>query len=400
LVRRRLAAVTAGSLAAALLAIAAPAAGPSAAAERAGQTPGTRPTSTAGSGQAPPTRTATTAPTGTAAVTPSGSPADVAPVVDRVVGDRRIGEASGMVSSVRHAGVVWMHQDSGHPAQVFAVGPDGRTVATVGLRGAQATDWESMAMTRDNAGRWMLAIGDIGDNRAARADVRVLLAREPAALRNAKVPVLRTLRLRYPGGATDAETLVADPRNRRLYVVTKGLLGGELYAVPQQAWPGGGKASAESRVWPLELVARVDMSLVTDGTFLPDGRLVLRNYGSMTVYADPTRADGTLAPLSTMVLPEQPQGESVALGPGGTSLLVGSEGVRQPLMRLALPTVIAGATTRVAATSTPAVNDAVAVRDTAESGSGGGVPPLLLLVMVAGVVLLLLIFGAVLIALR
>ena len=324
-----------------------------------------------------------------------------APVVDRVVADPRITEASGLASSVRHAGVVWTHQDSGHDPQLFAVGTSGATVATVTLRGVEAVDWESMAMTRDDAGRWMLAVGDIGDNAARRPEIRVLLVREPAELRDARLPVQRVLRLRYPKGAiSDAETLVADPRTRRLYVVTKGLLGGDVYAVPEQAWPGGTDAAAESRSWPLLHVARVDMSLVTDGTFLPDGRLVLRNYGSLTLYDDPATADGALTPLSTMVLPAQPQGESVALGPGGTSLLVGSEGVRQPLMRVALPSpVVASVSTAPVASQAPDDAGATDPASAPESG-GAGLPSFLLLVVGAGVVLLLLIFAAVVIALR
>jgi hypothetical protein len=379
-VRRRLTVVPATSLAAALLALAQPVAGPAVAARTPGSTPtGATPTHATG------TTGATTDP--------------AAPTVDRIVTDPRITEASGLVSSVRHQGLVWTHEDSGHPARIFALDASGTTVATLALRGVQNVDWESMTITRDNAGRYLLAVGDIGDNNSVRPDVRVLLVREPTALKNAKVAVQRVIRLTYPNGATDAETLVADPRTRRLYVVTKGILGGELYAVPPQVWPGGSDAGVEARSWPLTLVARVDMSLVTDGTFLPDGRLVLRNYGSMTVYADPTKSKGALTPLSTMVLPSQPQGESLALGPGATSLLIGSEGSRQPLMRVALPT---GITTPVTDTgsATPTATDAVNAQRTAATDEGGGLPPFLLLVVAAGVVLLLLIFGAVLIALR
>jgi len=383
-VRPGLTVAAATSLAAGVLALA-PAAGPAGAAE----TSGTTPTTPAATGTTP----------GATTPSPSGTPA---PAIDRVVTDPRITEASGLVSSVRHAGVVWTHQDSGHPAQVFAVDPRGATVAVVSLRGVQPTDWESMAMTRDGGGRWLLAMGDIGDNAARRPEVRVLLVREPNVLRDVRLRVQRTLRLRYPQGAADAETLVADPRTQRLYVVTKGLLGGEMYAVPPQAWPGGTDATAQSRVWPLELVARVDMSAVTDGAFLPDGRLVLRNYGSLTVFDDPAKAaGGTLVPQSTLVLPEEPQGESVALGPGGTSLLVGSEGARQPLMRLALPSPVVADVSATAPVGTKSADDVAAGRPASSTERGGDpLPTFLLLVVAAGVVLLLLIFGAVMIALR
>jgi hypothetical protein len=376
-VRRRPTVVAATSLAAALLALAQPVAGPA---------------SAAGTPTGPPS-----SPASTPSATGSSGPPAEAPTVDRIVTDPRITEASGLVASTRHAGVVWTHEDSGHPARVFAVNRNGATSATLTLRGVQQVDWESMTMTRDPQGRWVLAVGDIGDNNAVRQDVRVLLLREPTALKNGRVAVQRILRLQYPNGATDAETLVADPRSRRLYVVTKGLLGGEIYAVPPQAWPAGSDAGAESRTWALQLVARVDMSLVTDGTFLPDGRIVLRNYGSATVFEDPTKARGTLRALATMVLPSQPQGEALALGPGGTSLLVGSEGTRQPLMRVAMPSGPPSAVVSDAATVTPTE---VSAARTSAGDDGGGAPSFLLLVVLAGVVLLVLIFGAVLFALR
>jgi len=376
-VRRRLTFAAVTSLAAALLALAQPAAGPASA------------TSTPGAPPPPSGGTATPS-----AGESSGTAA--APTVDRIVRDGRILEASGLAASTRHAGVVWVHEDSGRPARLYAVDSNGDTAAALDLRGIQQVDWEALAITRDQRNRWMLALGDIGDNSAVRQDVRVLLVREPATLKSGRLSVQRVLRLRYPNGAVDAETLVADPRTRRLYVVTKGFLGGEIYAVPQQAWPGGSDAAAESRTWPLQLVARVNVSSVTDGTFLPDGRLVLRNYGSMTMFEDPTKAKGTLRALATEVLPSQPQGESVALGTGGTSLLIGSEGVRQPLLRVSLPSDAVAPEADGTATPT-AVS---AARTSAGDAGGGGLPSFLVLVVAAGIVLLLLIFGAVLIALR
>jgi hypothetical protein len=375
-VRRRLTFAAATSLAVALLALTQPVAGPASAAA----TPGAPP---------PSTRPTTPVPG------EFSGPAE-APTVDRIVTDGRIVEASGLAASTRHAGVVWVHEDSGRPARLYAVDRSGKTVAALDLRGIQQVDWEAIAITRDQRNRWMLAVGDVGDNSAVRQDVRVLLVREPSTLKNARVTVQRVLRLRYPNGAADAETLVADPRTRRLYVVTKGLLGGEIYAVPQQAWPGGSDAAAESRTWPLQLVARVELPLVTDGTFLPDGRLVLRNYGSVALFEDPATAKDTLRPLATEVLPSQPQGESVALGTAGTSLLIGSEGVRQPLLRVSLP---ADAVVPEAS-GTPTPTAVSAARTSAGDAGGGGLPPFLVLVVAAGIVLLLLIFGAVLIALR
>ncbi len=91
-------------------------------------------------------------------------------------------------------------------------------------------------------------------------------------------------RLSYPGGARDAETLVRDPRTGRLYIASKDVFGSALYAVPRHL--------SADRVNPLTRVGRV-LPLATDGAFFPDGRhLVVRGYGSATVYAWPSLRAG------------------------------------------------------------------------------------------------------------
>ena len=66
-------------------------------------------------------------------------------VKDRTIRDESITEASGLAPSLRHPGVLWTHQDSGHPPQLHAISTSGRTLATLRVRGAEAYDWEAMA---------------------------------------------------------------------------------------------------------------------------------------------------------------------------------------------------------------------------------------------------------------
>jgi hypothetical protein len=125
----------------------------------------------------------------------------------------------------------------------------------------------------------------------------------------------------YPDGPHDAEALLVDPRDQRLYVATKGVLGTGLYVAP--------RVLQTDRANPLTRIAEVPV-LVTDGAFLPDGRFVLRNYSDLHVYDRPGHGVGTVP------LPQQVQGESVAVEPGGASVLVGSEGVASPVYRVPL----------------------------------------------------------------
>jgi hypothetical protein len=143
----------------------------------------------------------------------------------------------------------------------------------------------------------------------------------------------RTLVLRYPDGAVDAETLLVDPGGRRMFVVSKGF-GGRVYEVPPEVFPGTSEGAAT-------LLRRVGVPLVlvTDGVLAADGRLILRTYGELAVLpaVTPDVVGGSLQPLAVSRLPVQRQGEGLALLDDRTAL-VGSEGLDQPIWRVPVPT--------------------------------------------------------------
>jgi len=273
---------------------------------------------------------------------PSAVPAGAAPgapVVDRTVRDPRITEGSGLAESPTRPGVLWTHNDSGNPPVMYALGPDGSVAAAVRIRGTDDEDWEAMAAYRDGDGRAMLAVADIGDNRAARRSVQVVLVAEPA-LHDATVSPARLLRLRYPDGPADAETLLVDAQARRMYVVTKGF-GSTVYQVPEQVWPGP-PAGAPAAEGTLVRIATVPLILVTDGVIGPGHHPLLRTYGELAVLP-PITADvvgGSLQPLAQVRLPSQQQGEGLALTPQG-QVLLSSEGTGQPVLRLPMPPELA-----------------------------------------------------------
>lgn len=102
-------------------------------------------------------------------------------------------ECSGIVASRKHPGAFWVHNDSGHPAQLFAVDATGRHLAgPIEVVGAVNVDWEDIAM--DSAGRLILA--DVGNNFSIRSDLRVYVLPEPA-LEAQTVTVESSFRLAY-----------------------------------------------------------------------------------------------------------------------------------------------------------------------------------------------------------
>jgi hypothetical protein len=218
--------------------------------------------------------------------------------------------------------------DSGDSGRVFAVDTSGDTVGVTHWS-SDPTDCEALAP----AGTGEVWVGDIGDNLDNRPSVtitRVLVGRGD---RNVSATPYR---LTYPDGPADAETLVRNPVTGRLYVATKEVFGGTLYAVPRHLSSTGTNA--------LHAVGRV-LPIATDGSFFPDGRhLVVRNYTSATVYAWPS-----LRRVASFSLPTQRQGEGIAVASDG-SIYVSSEGPRSAVLRVHLPADVR----RAIATASPA----------------------------------------------
>ena len=220
-------------------------------------------------------------------------------------------------------GQVVTTNDSGDSGRLFLVDPaTGETVDEVAWDDAP-TDVEALAPD----GRGGVWVGDIGDNRGSRKTIRVADVPVAGGGTAGAPPVYDLV---YPDGAQDAETLLADPATGRLYVATKSPFGGTLYAAPQPLDPRG-----PNRLEPLGDV----LPLATDGAFLPDGqRLVVRNYGVAVVYAFPS-----LERLQQLRLPDQPQGEGLAVDADG-SLLLSSEGLHAEVLRVPLPAPAASTT--------------------------------------------------------
>ncbi|HYH72413.1 MAG TPA: hypothetical protein VD764_04305 [Nocardioides sp.] len=231
--------------------------------------------------------------------------------------DPAIVESSGLVAldGPARERLVVTTNDSGDSGRVFTVDP--RTGGTVGVTSwaAEPVDVEALAP----AGPDHVWVGDIGDNRHARGSVEVL-----------RVPVGRgrveaspqAYELVYPDGPRDAEALVAHPVTGRLFVITKGVFAGTVYAAPSPLRQGSANV--------LEEVAQAP-GIVTDATFLPGGGgVVLRTYSSAHLVSFPS-----WQPVSSWELPPQEQGEGITVV--GGRLWVSSEGARSQVLEVALP---------------------------------------------------------------
>lgn len=237
--------------------------------------------------------------------------------------DPEITESSGLAVSPTHDGVYYTHNDSAATPTFYAVDGNGRTRATYQVRGAQARDWEAMAVTKDPAtGRGVLWFADIGDNLdGAWSDISVYKVMEPRTLGDATLPATR-YRFRYADGGRNAEGIMINPRTGRLYVVSKEFAG-SVYAAP--------KKLRTDRTNVLRKVSGAPI-MATDAAYAPDGSsYVIRTYFSATLY----KPSGET--IAKVTMPELKQAESIAYTLDGKALLTGTEGPRSPVYRVPLP---------------------------------------------------------------
>lgn len=283
-----------------------------------------------GNGGGGPERSPTTAPptTGSAPSAAELCGARLASDAPAVASDD-LTELSGLAASRTQPGVLWAHNDSGGEPEVFALGTDGADRGRFPLDGAEAVDWEDMALATGEGGD-VLVFGDIGDNDAERDEVALYRVPEPdlaTVAPGTSLTGVEAVPLTYADGPRNAEALLADPVTGDLFVVQKRLAGGPVpvYRVP--AGTAGGEAVVMEEAGEAALGIG---EIVTGGDVSADGSVVaLRTYGGLFLWdrapdqtvpealaGEPCRAPTTL----------ERQGEAVAVDPDGRGYVTVGEG--------------------------------------------------------------------------
>ncbi|HSW12448.1 MAG TPA: esterase-like activity of phytase family protein [Solimonas sp.] len=279
-----------------------------------------------------------------AGLSPAGAavPAPFEPLTE--IRDVDLPELSGLAASRRWPGIYWAHNDSGGTPTLYAFNRRGEVIARVAIDGAEAVDWEDLALYEHDGRSW-LAIADTGDNLAWRSSVSIYLLPEPA-LDASRAAVSRHIEFRYPEGPRDAEGLAVDAEGGRLLVMEKAVPRAALYSLPLDAPPGVVLAERVAEVAlrrptpprPAEpLSAPRGAGSVTAMDLSRDGReLVLMTYGFVFDFA---RAPGeswaqVLAqPPRVWRLPRIKGLEAMAIEPDGRSLVVAPEGMPSAVWR-------------------------------------------------------------------
>jgi hypothetical protein len=244
-----------------------------------------------------------------------------------------IDEASGITASRMNPDVLWVHNDSGDTARVYAMNTAGDHLGIYSLGGASATDWEDIAIGPgpvDNLD--YLYCGDIGDNSAVRSNITVYRVVEPQVDAN-QLSVTKTLtdvnaiRLQYPDGARDAETLMVDPLSKDIYIISKRETPSKVY---RASYP-----QSTTLITTMELVATLPWGWAVGGDISPAGNLIIvRGYYNASLWQVENGSQSWEAFAGTdcsISLLYEPQGEAICFNSNGCGYFTVSEEVNQPL---------------------------------------------------------------------
>ncbi len=267
--------------------------------------------------------------------------------------NQSIKESSGIVASRRNTNIFWTHNDSGDGPFIYAFDRQGKHRGVWQVAGAKAVDWEDMAIgPGPKRGRSYLYIGDIGDNLKKRAQITVYRIAEPSITpkdSSSKVQNPReteaadVIRLKYPDGKYDAETLLIHPFTGDLYVITKVRgAAARVYKLKAPAPKPG--VSLLSFVVELRFPNQF-LGFITGGDISPDGhRVIISDYlgacelilpGRRGIAFDEIWKQSPL-PVDIGGFPGvRRQGEAICYRADGLALLSTSEGLPCPLIEVA-----------------------------------------------------------------
>ncbi|TBR09531.1 MAG: hypothetical protein EPO46_09215 [Lysobacter sp.] len=262
--------------------------------------------------------------------------------------DPELAEISGLAASSRHPGTLWMHDDGGNPAKLFAVDRNGDRIATFRVEGVPKTDWEDIAAFQ-RGGRSYLLVADTGDNGGLRRTLQLHVFEEPAELVNARLRPVWSIVFRWPDGPRDVEAVAVDSARNEVLLISKRRQPPELFRLPLAASPR--EPVVAERIARLRMPAPLApqggtnarpplAAQVTAADISPDGRrLAVMTYRYLLVYTRReseswAKAVGRLPQMRP--LPWLPQAEALGWDRDGRHVYVTGEFVPAPLYRIEL----------------------------------------------------------------
>jgi len=267
------------------------------------------------------------------------------PVVTGHLQDKRMNETSGIAASAINKDIFYVHNDSGDSSRFFAISPDGTLKRTYYYKGDPditdgVDDCEDIAVGPGPVkGKSYIYMGDIGDNHSNRPYITVYRIPEPEINGRDSILTAVPIHLKYPDGAKDAETLMVDPVERQLYIVTKRHDWVGIYTAPL-AFKANDTVTLTKR-GQLHFSGLPVFKWITAGDISKDGKqILLKSY----VHVYYWRRNGNEPVWKAMLrkpqelnYDQEKQGEAIGFTNDGKAFYTTSEGVFAPIYLYTLP---------------------------------------------------------------
>jgi len=233
-----------------------------------------------------------------------------------------LSEASGLVVSRRHPGIMYTHNDSGNKPEVYMLDSLGAYKGRIVLKNTANRDFEDIAIGPGPVkNKDYIYVGDIGDNSSNHEELYLYRFAEPSKLGNDMEIEPDRFILKYPDGPKDSETLMVDPWNGDVWLLSKRDSSNVLYRAPASA------LGKEPTV--LERVLTMPITMSTAGDISADGRQILiKNYWTIYYWVreEGQTLEEALVKKPTMLpYKPEPQGEAIGFSADGNSFFTLSE---------------------------------------------------------------------------
>ena len=254
-------------------------------------------------------------------------------------------ESSGLAVSLCQNDVLWTHNDAGDDAFLFAMNTAGKNLGTYRVANAQNDDWEDLATFKGPDGNCYLYIGDIGNNKLERAELRIYRVKEPivsaAGASSNRKNALPTdpadvSVFKYQDTPHNAETLLVQPLTGEVYVLTKRLDGPSLVF---KFMPNFGSVApiTAQKVGEVSVPA-VPNGLLTSGAISADAkRVVLCDYSAGYELSSPnaTSFDEIWKAKPVPIdLGNRKHGEAISFASDGKSIIGTNEGKKAEIFEV------------------------------------------------------------------
>jgi hypothetical protein len=261
--------------------------------------------------------------------------------------NKQMDEISGIAASAINPDIFYIHNDSGDTSRFFAINAEGKLKATYYFKGMAGgrfgvTDCEDIAVGPGPVkNKSYVYLGDIGDNGGNHKNIAIYRINEPVLSAKDSVSNVKSsvLYLKYPDGPRDAETLMVDPLEKLLYIVSKRQDSVAVYTAPLKFTDGD--TVTLTRQCKLHFKGLPLMRWITAGDISADGsQILLKSYANVYYWK---REAGEPIWKAMQRKPEElpyeqeHQGEAIGFTHDGKAYLTTSEGVYAPIYKYSLP---------------------------------------------------------------